>query len=518
MLLCQRNASHQPTSDAQEDIDWTSSARSYPGIEEAATFITTQQQFSIEHPINTHINPGNLQRKQRQVYDTIQTHFESHNPLPLHMIISGTAGTGKSYLINCLRILLDHHLRVAAPTSVAAFNVDGVTLHSLFGLLTKAEFKDLEGNRLNEMQQTLSNTRYLIIDEMSMVGRKIFGQLDKRLRQLFPHNAEHVFGGCSVIIFGDFGQLPPVMDLPLYTTISRSDLSEQGRCAYLHFNKVVVLDQVIRHAGQDPQQIQFWEILLRLRDGISTMDDWNYLMQRTPTEVQDLSLFANALHLYPTKEAVVEHNVAKLHDSNQPIATIKAVHTGPNACRASADEANGLEPVICLAKFARVMLISNLWVDAGLVNGAMGTIDEICYRTGGPPNLPLAVMVKFDHYSGPTFHGQGTVPIAPIRRTWFKSGCQCSRLQLPLRLAWAVTIHKLQGLTIDKLVVDIGKREFSPGLTFVACSRVRNIEDLLLSPPFPFQRLTSIGNSRQLRERLAEEQRLISMQESDQHN
>ena len=172
------------------------------------------------------------------------------------------------------------------------------------------------------------------------------------------------------------------MDLPLYTTISRSDLSDQGRCAYLHFNKVVVLDQVIRQTGLDPQQIQFREILLRIRDGISTMDDWNYLMQRTPTEVQDVSTFANALH--PTKEAVVEHNVAKLHDSNQPIATIKAVHTGPNACRASADEANGLEPVICLAKFVRVMLISNLWVDPGLVNRAMGTIEKICYRTGGP--------------------------------------------------------------------------------------------------------------------------------------
>ena len=134
------------------------------------------------------------------------------------MIISGTAGTGKSYLINCLRILLDHHLCVAAPTGVAAFNVDGVTLHSLFRLPTKTEFKDLEGNRLNEMQQTLSRMRYLVIDEMSMVGRKIFGQLDKHLCQLFPHNAEHVFGGCSVLIFGDFGQLPPVMGLPLYTT------------------------------------------------------------------------------------------------------------------------------------------------------------------------------------------------------------------------------------------------------------------------------------------------------------
>ena len=89
----------------------------------------------------------------------------------------------------------------------------------------------------------------------------------------------------------------------------------------------------------------------------------------------------------------------------------------------------------------------------------MGTIEAICYRSGGPPDLPLAVMVKFDHYSGPTLH-DGTVPIIPLRRTWSNSGVQCSRLQLPLKLAWAVTIHKSQGLTLNKVVVDIGKKEF----------------------------------------------------------
>ena len=69
----------------------------------------------------------------------------------------------------------------------------------------------------------------------------------------------------------------------------------------------------------------------------------------------------------------------------------------------------------CLAHSARVMLISNLWVDKGLVNGAMGTIEAICYRSGGPPDLPVAVMVHFDHYIGPTLH-DGTVPIPPFAR------------------------------------------------------------------------------------------------------
>ena len=194
--------------------------------------------------------------------------------------------------------------------------------------------------------------------------------------------------------------------------------------------------------------------------------------------LRDLSPFTTALHLRPTVEAVVEHNVARLRASGQPVATIKAVHKGPNAAKASSDEAGGLEPVVCLAHGARVMLTSNLWVDKGLVNGAMGTVAAICYLTGGPPDLPVAVVVHFDSYSGPTLP-DGTVPITPLRRSW---SVHCSRLQLPLKLAWAVTIHKSQGLTLDKVVVDVGKKEFSAGLTFVACSTVRRMTDLLLDP------------------------------------
>ena len=221
------------------------------------------------------------------------------------------------------------------------------------------------------------------------------------------------------------------MGLPLYTTDSRSELSDQGRAAYQTFQQAVVLDQVMRQADQDPDQVHFCDILLRLRDAKVTVGDWNHLMTRTPTRVQDVSPFATALHLIPTVEAVVEYNVAQLQVSGQPITTIKAVHTGPSAAKAPADDAGGLEAVVCLAKSACVMLTSNLWVDVGLVNGAMGTVQAICYRTGGPPDLPIAVMVHFNSYSGPTFP-DGTVPITPLRRCWSSPGGQCSHLQLLL--------------------------------------------------------------------------------------
>ena len=259
---------------------------------------------------------------------------------------------------------------------------------------------------------------YLIIDEMYMVGRTLFGQVDRRLRQVFPHCSDQVFGGCSCLLFGDFGQLPPVMDLPLYTTSSRSALSDIGFSGYQMFDRAVVLNQIIRQSGQDPSQVLFREILLRLRDGQVTESDWKHLMTRTPAQVLDVSTFEDALCLFPTVEAVVEHNVSKLHACGQPVASIKAVHAGVNASKASPDDAGGLEPIVCLAKGACVMLSSNLWVEMGLVNGAMGTIQAICYHEDEtPPNLPVAVTVLFDNYTGPTLPDV-TVPIVPLRCSW----------------------------------------------------------------------------------------------------
>ena len=169
--------------------------------------------------------------------------------------------------------------------------------------------------------------------------------------------------------------------------------------------------------------MRFRNILLRMRDGEMTEED---LLKQTPVQVQDLAPFCNALHLYPTIEAVAEHNVTKLRASGQPIATVKAIHTGPNASKASPDDAAGLDPVVCIAHGARVMLTSNLWTGVRLVNGAMGTVIAICYKSGqAPPNLPVSVMVRFDSYQGPTLP-DGTVPITPIRHTWSASSYNCS--------------------------------------------------------------------------------------------
>ena len=193
-------------------------------------------QSAAQHTFTTTADPQQLQGKQLLAYTIVRQRLESEDSPPLRMIVSGT---GKSYLIHCLRLLQDR-------VFVAAFNVDGYTLHSLLSLPTKADYKDLEGERLHQLQQSLASMKYLIIDEMSMVGRKILGQVDKRFRQMFPHRADEVFGGCSCLLFGDFGQLPPVMDLPLYTTLSQTALSDFGKAAYQLFDRALILNQVMR--------------------------------------------------------------------------------------------------------------------------------------------------------------------------------------------------------------------------------------------------------------------------------
>ena len=148
-------------------------------------------------------------------------------------------------------------------------------------------------------------------------------------------------------------------------------------------------------------------------------------------------------------------------------------------------------------------------MQTGLVNGAMGTVVAICYDEAGgsPPNLPVAVTMRFDSYYGPTLP-DGTVPITSLCCTRLSTEKQCSRLQLPLKLVWAVPIHKCQGMTLNKAVIDVGKKDFSAGLTFVAYSRVRQLKDLLFMPPFTFQRVANLAKSHRHTERLREEKRV----------
>ena len=173
MLLCSNlQQSTEEQEETQQSTVWTAAAQLYPNLQEAPCFIThAKENAQLQVPTST-ADPERLQGKQRLVYDAVHSHMQAEHPDPLRMIVSGTAGTGKSFLIHCLKALLLDCLHVMAPTGVAAFNVRGVTLHSLLHLPTRGEFKTLEGEQLQQLQHSFSGVDYLVIDEMSMLGRK----------------------------------------------------------------------------------------------------------------------------------------------------------------------------------------------------------------------------------------------------------------------------------------------------------------------------------------------------------
>ncbi len=521
--------------DMDRNHNWTINAQQNYSNDDIANVSDFVRQASINGQnvaIDDQVDHQKLNKKQRIVFNRIESHYNSiltGNPVEaLRIIIMGTAGTGKSYLIRAIRNRLnimaagngsESPVQVVAPTGVAAFNINGTTIHSTLSIpiLNNKDF-ELGSNRLKELQERLQNIIYLIIDEKSMVGRRMLALIDMRLRHAFPENKNEAFGGRSVILFGDFGQLPPVLDLPMYATnVSHDTKSNDGITAYKQFREVYKLDIVQRQSGETEEQQSFRDILLRLREGESSLNDWQSLSSRFEEKLNraERDRFSDAVSILTTWVDVDRVNSDMLRSLNQPVAKIIAVHTGGSeAKRASSDVAKGLEAELLLAKGARVMLTANIWTEGGLVNGAMGTIQDILFEDQGPPSLPTAVFVKFDIYEGTTIttlEGDKVVPIVPIKRTWEgKNGKLCSRLQVPICLAWAITVHKSQGLTISKAKIDIGNKEFAARLSFVAVLRVRFLSDIHFKH-FSFDRLQRIKHGKRLQERKLEEARLLSM-------
>eukprot|EP00762_Andalucia_godoyi_P008050 ANDGO_02165.mRNA.1 ATP-dependent DNA helicase pfh1 len=179
------------------------------------------------------------------------------------------------------------------------------------------------------------------------------------------------------------------------------------------------------------------------------------------------------------------------------IVRIEAVHTGSvreiqSARQATAQLFGGLPSVLLLCMGAPVMLRTNLATEAGLVNGSLGTVVAVVYESPTaeqpPQGLPAFVVVNFPLYTGPPFSSrpgeEKFVPVPYVSVAKHKTNTSSTgkqvifRKQIPLTLAYAITIHKSQGMTLDMAVVDLGNRELSPGLTFVAISRVKRLEGL----------------------------------------
>ena len=220
---------------------------------------------------------------------------------------------------------------VSAFTGKAANNISGTTLHSTLFLPTTGAFTELKGMQLQTLQSTFERSSFLIIDEYSMVGLRLFGRIDSRLRQA-TGKLQEPFGGISVIIIGDILQLPPVKDKPVYSRPEANEPSDvqKGRTSFAAFRTVVELTKNERQ--NDPGQEEFRQFLMDLRKGQHDPEKaYNLLKSRmigiAPTNV--VQQFNDAICLNYSNNNVDRANVDALNklknDKNQRICRINAV-------------------------------------------------------------------------------------------------------------------------------------------------------------------------------------------------
>ena len=175
-----------------------------------------------------------------------------------------------------------------------------------------------------------------------MLGQVTFGWVDKRYKQTTGCNHQ-VLGGKSLILFGDPGQLPPVADKPLYHAKPSNAVGEQGYQSYRMFNKVIKLTVNQRVQGMNSEQVAFRELLLRLRKGESTVDDWKLLLTRQPSAVSNLNEFKDATRLFYSNEQVANYNHDQLSKLEHPVAQINACHSSAIAKKIPSEDMSGLD-------------------------------------------------------------------------------------------------------------------------------------------------------------------------------
>ena len=459
------------------------------------------------------IDINTLNPKQRKFYDIVLNHrnSKSRKKKQLLMILLGTAGTGKSYVIKALKDALGDELEITAPTGMAAFNVNGVTIHSLLGLpIQGVNSTSLSVGKKKSYQKKLTKMKYLIIDEFSMIGLKTLYNINNRLKDI--KSKKTAFGGINVILIGDIFQISPVQDKPLFQNNDPEnikflmDQEEQARLLYLEFKKVVIFTQNVRQQGEETDQRKFRKALDNIRVGSVKNEDYEVLQSRMYSYQVDpphryQQIVDNCIHLYFKKINVRNYNWSKLTNLKHEILKIDSVNNNKESRNASMSDAMGLEKTLYISKGSAVLLTTNICAEVGLCNGARGTVYSILYRKSEikdqtileegtetydySVHIPQVIFVDFPKFVGKRFCSQcppTVVPIFPKSRSWTSRTFKyCSRIQFPLTLSYAMTVHKSQGQTFDQCYIDLGREgDFANGLSFVALSRIKKFDQLVV--------------------------------------
>ncbi|MFY0600227.1 MAG: AAA family ATPase [Cyclobacteriaceae bacterium] len=374
-----------------------------------------------------------------------------------NVYLTGSAGTGKTYLINqyveYLR-LREVPLAITASTGIAATHIGGQTIHSWSGIGIKDKITPFDLEKIGRTKPTkdrLENTKVLIIDEISMLAGKLLTGVSDILKH-FKKN-DLAFGGVQVILSGDFFQLPPV---------SREGLSNREKFAFMApvwveaGFKVCYLTQQFRQ-GED----LLTNLLTEIRNQDISEDSSNLIQDKLREEMPN----AEILKLYTHNADVDEMNQKRLLENPNPAKTFIASTSGKSNIVESLRQTVLAAPQIQLKLGAKVMFVRNN-PDKGYYNGSMGTIEDFDGEEGWPK-------VKLNT-------GRHIV-CTPEEWTVVdeKETILASYKQIPLRLAWAITVHKSQGMTLDAAEMDLSKT-FETGQGYVALSRLKDWKGLYL--------------------------------------
>jgi ATP-dependent DNA helicase PIF1 len=422
------------------------------------------------------------------------------------LFIHGAGGSGKSMLINLLSDFGEHYFRKikagsqhkpvvqkTAPTGKAASNIGGYTLHSTFSLSFGNKFMSLNDEKKATLSAVLEDLQVLFKDEISMVKPDLLYQLHLRLKEV--KNVDKPFGNVCIIILGDLMQLKPVQGNYVFDMPRCIDFKNY-HSQWPLFEQFLIVELITNHRqGCDKK---YAELLERVRFGKQTEEDMELLQSRVITE--DNPICKNALMIYGTNAAVNRFNAKMLASLPADEEKIEAIKIPPKSNKYYRFPVNkeGLiaettfYDILILKNESFVMLTYNVNTGDKLTNGQLGKITQIIKSSSTKEVICIIVEFedksvgqqqkeKYKKYS--EFAG---VPIFRINFTYSIGKCNKDHIasaqiiQFPLKLAWALTCHKVQGQTVkkpNKLVSDVGTI-FQANQAYVVLSRVQSIEQI----------------------------------------
>lgn len=413
-----------------------------------------------------------LSNEQRAAYEIIEKSRDN-------IFVTGRAGTGKSVLLRYLRDNTKKRVAVVAPTGVAALNVDGQTIHSFFGMaptLQNPDSKKLRDKDPASTIETIKQIDALIIDEISMVRSDTMNMIDIKLRRI--RGSRMPFGGVQIIAFGDLYQLPPVI------TSRSADEFIMDRFGSPYFfsadafrqnpPRMIELSHIFRQSDQT-----FIEVLNEIRDGSLSDSTLELLNSRTELEPE-----RNSITITSTNWTANNINVVNLNSLPGHAFYHKGLLTGDMS---ASDIPTSVE--LRIKPGSRIMMVKNdtphgprdgepASPGGRWVNGSLGTVTNVDEKK----HLIKVNIDGFEYLIGKEKWEKHRFIYNRVRRR-LTDEITGTFEQYPLKLAYAVTIHKSQGQTYDAVNIDMGHGAFSSGQTYVALSRCRTLDRLYLTKP-----------------------------------